>query len=157
MKKVFVLLFLVSSLLADFVDIVNIHDGDSVTAITNEKDRVKIRLYGIDAPELKQPYGREAKRHLSKLTAKKDIKIVKKGKDRYGRTLAVLYSGNKDINAKMVSDGYAWAYTDFSKDYKNLQTKAKNLKKGLWRDQNAVKPSDFRKSKRLSKKHQREI
>jgi len=77
--------------------------------------------------------------------------INEKGKDKYGRTLAVLYNGGQDINAQMVIDGYAWAYDKFSKDYVTFQKDAQSLKKGLWIDKDVVRPSDFRKLKKSSR------
>ncbi|MEH1010951.1 thermonuclease family protein [Campylobacter concisus] len=100
-----------------------------MTALTSQKEKIKIRLYGIDAPELKQPFGKASKRHLIDLISNKSLNINEKGKDKYGRTLAVLYNGDQDINAQMVIDGYAWAYDKFSKDYVAFQQNAQSLKK----------------------------
>ena len=136
---------------ADQIKIIKIYDGDTITALTSQKEKIKIRLYGIDAPELKQPFGKASKRHLIDLISNKSLNINEKGKDKYGRTLAVLYNGDKDINAQMVIDGYAWAYDKFAKDYVAFQQNAQSLKKGLWIDKYAVRPSDFRKLKKSSR------
>lgn len=144
-------LLFVSILFADPIKIIKIYDGDTITALTSQKEKIKIRLYGIDAPELKQPFGKASKRHLIDLISNKSLNINEKGKDKYGRTLAVLYNGDKDINAQMVIDGYAWAYDKFSKDYVTFQQNAQLLKKGLWIDKDVVRPSDFRKLKKSSR------
>lgn len=124
---------------------INIHDGDTVTILTVQKERIKIRLYGIDAPELKQPFGKAAKRHLSKLTQGKNISIDLKGNDRYKRKLGILLAGNKDINAQMVADGYAWAYVKFSKIYKHLEQSARSQNLGIWRSKYQTPPWEFRR------------
>ena len=151
MKIVYMFLLFISILFADQVKIIKIYDGDTITALTSQKEKIKIRLYGIDAPELKQPFGKASKRHLIDLISNKSLNINEKGKDKYGRTLAVLYNGNQDINAQMVIDGYAWAYDKFSKDYVTFQQNAQLLKKGLWIDKDVVRPSDFRKLKKSSR------
>ena len=151
MKFVYMFLLFVSILFADPIKIIKIYDGDTITALTSQKEKIKIRLYGIDAPELKQPFGKASKRHLIDLISNKSLNINEKGKDKYGRTLAVLYNGDKDINAQMVIDGYAWAYDKFSKDYVTFQQNAQLLKKGLWIDKDVVRPSDFRKLKKSSR------
>ncbi len=151
MKCVYMFLLFISILFADPIKIIKIYDGDTITALTSQKEKIKIRLYGIDAPELKQPFGKASKRHLIDLISNKSLNINEKGKDKYGRTLAVLYNGDQDINAQMVIDGYAWAYDKFSKDYVTFQQNAQLLKKGLWIDKDVVRPSDFRKLKKSSR------
>ena len=151
MKIVYMFLLFISILFADPIKIIKIYDGDTITALTSQKEKIKIRLYGIDAPELKQPFGKASKRHLIDLISNKSLNINEKGKDKYGRTLAVLYNGDQDINAQMVIDGYAWAYDKFSKDYVAFQQNAQSLKKELWIDKDVVRPSDFRKLKKSSR------
>ena len=72
------------------------------------------------------------------------------GTDRYGRKLGRLYWKGKDINRKLVSAGYAWVYDKYVTDnsFYEDQSKAKNLKKGLWADSSPVEPWEWRKSKR---------
>ena len=151
MRIVYIFLLFMSILFADPIKIIKIYDGDTITALTSQKEKIKIRLYGIDAPELKQPFGKASKRHLIDLISNKSLNINEKGKDKYGRTLAVLYNGDQNINAQMVIDGYAWAYDKFSKDYVAFQQNAQALKKGLWIDKDVVRPSDFRKLKKSSR------
>lgn len=151
MKIVYMFLLFMSISFADQIKIIKIYDGDTITALTSQKEKIKIRLYGIDAPELKQPFGKASKRHLIDLISNKSLNINEKGKDKYGRTLAILYNGDQDINAQMVIDGYAWAYDKFSKDYVAFQQNAQALKKGLWIDKDVVRPSDFRKLKKSSR------
>ncbi|EPE9017981.1 thermonuclease family protein [Campylobacter upsaliensis] len=128
-------------------------DGDTIellakTSKTNPYNHIaklKIRLYGIDAPELKQAYGKEAKEYLSALVLKQEVSLIIENKDKYDRFVGTLFLKGQDINKEMVKNGYAHAYESFSKKYLAEQADAKMFKLGLWQDEKAVKPSEFRK------------
>ena len=113
--------------------VVSVHDGDTITILT-EKEQIKIRLFGIDAPELKQAYGKKSKQFLSNLIAGQIVEVKENGNDRYGRTIGTISLNGEDINAQMVENGYAWAYRRFSKKYAPQESEAKFEKRGLWRD-----------------------
>ena len=123
--------------------VVSVHDGDTITILT-EKEQIKIRLFGIDAPELKQAYGKKSKQFLSNLIAGQIVEVEKNGNDRYGRTIGTVSLNGEDINAQMVENGYAWAYRRFSKKYAPQESEAKFEKRGLWRD-NPTPPWEWRK------------
>jgi len=63
--------------------VVSVSDGDTITALVDGKEQLKVRLTGIDAPELGQPFGQAAKRHLSGLAFGKTVEIEAGGKDRW--------------------------------------------------------------------------
>ena len=123
--------------------VVSVHDGDTITILA-EKEQVKIRLFGIDAPELKQPYGKKSKQFLSNLIAGQIVEVKENGNDRYGRTIGTISLNGEDINAQMVENGYAWAYRRFSKKYAPQESEAKFEKRGLWRD-DPIPPWVFRR------------
>lgn len=137
--------------------VVGVHDGDTVMLLTPEKERIKIRLDEIDAPELKQPYGMQSKKLLSNKIFEKDIKLAWSKKDRYGRTLGKIYLNDKYINAEMIKDGGAWVYRAYSKnkDLIQLEEKARENKKGLWalQDDQVIAPWEWRKNKKTPQKH----
>ena len=124
--------------------VVSVHDGDTITVLQN-RQQIKVRLFGIDAPELKQPYGKKSKQFLANLIAGEAVEVEENGKDRYKRTIGTIYLNGKDINAQMVENGYAWAYRKFSKKYAPQESEAKYQKLGLWRDEEPVPPWEFRK------------
>ena len=64
-----------------------ISDGDTFTCTLAPKQKVTIRLYQIDAPEIGQNYGRTAQKALSELIRAKPVAIQTHGQDKYGRTL----------------------------------------------------------------------
>ncbi|EAJ5287599.1 thermonuclease [Campylobacter upsaliensis] len=128
-------------------------DGDTIEFLAktskenpyNHIIKLKIRLYGIDAPELKQAYGKEAKEFLSALVLKQEVSLIIENKDKYDRFVGTLFLKGQDINKEMVKNGYAHAYESFSKKYLAEQADAKMFKLGLWQDEKAVKPSEFRR------------
>lgn len=129
--------------------VVAVYDGDTVTVLTTET--IKIRLDGIDAPELKQPHGQASKQALSALVFGKVITVKPKSKDRYGRTVARLEADGIDVNLQMVATGHAHWYEQYAKNdmpLANAQAKAKAEKAGIWIDLNAIPPWEFRKKKK---------
>ena len=124
--------------------VIKVSDGDTITVLQG-KQQVKVRLYGIDAPELKQPYGKKSKQFLANLIAGEVVEVEENGKDRYKRTIGTIYLDDKDINAQMVENGYAWAYRKFSKKYAPQESGAKYQKLGLWRDEEPVPPWEWRR------------
>jgi endonuclease YncB( thermonuclease family) len=118
-------------------------DGDTIWI--NGKN--KLRLVWIDAPELKQAYGIEAKTFLTNLVGEKDIVATCGKADRYGRLVCVITIDNINVNKEMVKTGNAWSYKHYSSttvDQLQEEAKAKNL--GMWEtlDPTCI-PADFRK------------
>lgn len=120
-------------------------DGDTLRFLSGKESYI-IRLYGIDAPENKQSYGKEAMLALNKMCPiNTEAKIIIKDKDKYKRAIGILECNAKDINAEMVKNGFAWAYREYSSDYVEYELMAKSQKIGLWSANNPIKPSEFRK------------
>lgn len=91
-------------------------DGDTFEIASGEK----IRMIGINAPEISDLHGVEAKQHLSELISGKNVKLVSDTKsndrDRYSRILRYVFVDGTDINKKMIEDGHAIAYMKFKFD-----------------------------------------
>lgn len=124
--------------------VISTHDGDTIT-ILQDKQQIKVRLFGIDAPEKKQDYGQKSRQFLASLIAGQVVEVEPKGKDRYKRTLGIIHYKGQDINAQMVANGYAWAYRKFSKKYTAQESKAKSQKLGLWQSNDPTPPWEWRK------------
>lgn len=126
----------VSSAWADTLSarVVGVHDGDTITVLTADKESFRVRLVEIDAPESGQPYGARAKQALSALVFDKDVLIDVQGLDRYGRALGRVHHGDLDVNAEMIRTGYAWAYRAYLTDERllALEEDARRSKRGLW-------------------------
>lgn len=126
--------------LQDLHEVVRVYDGDTIQI----EDGRKIRLIGVDAPEVESPYTREepygslSKKHLEGLLAGKKV-FIKAGDepfDRFKRTLAYVYAEDVLINGRMIRDGWARVYMRFDYEYKDLFTayereaRARGL--GIW-------------------------
>ncbi len=145
-----VLFFIViSQVQADFNGkVVKVIDGDTVDILTPKKQKVRVRLLDIDAPESRQAYGNAARKYLATLIAGKNVFVKENKKDIYQRTLGTIFLNQININAKMVESGFAWAYrykgVANNKNMVKLESKAKQNKKGLWKDKHPIAPWDFR-------------
>lgn len=128
-------------------NVVSVHDGDTITCLEN-KVQYKIRLNGIDAPELKQAHGQDAKKFASAMVFSKQVRIIVQDIDRYKRLVGDVVLGEKRLNYEIVRAGWAWHYTQYSKDpnLAALEKQAKAAKKGLWASTNPIAPWDWRKS-----------
>ena len=110
---------------ADFnAQVVRVIDGDTIQVKDNLGHKFKIRLLGIDTPEIKQAFGKESSDYLKSIVTGKKILIISKPDndkpytlDFYKRVLAKVILNGKDINLEMVKKGMPWHY----KKYKNNQ------------------------------------
>jgi endonuclease YncB( thermonuclease family) len=131
------LLTLPSPAHADITGKPRIVDGDTLHI-----NQTKIRLHGIDAPEMKQTCrtsegkeqlcGQLAKQALEKLVRGQDVTCKGDTRDRYKRLITVCYVGPFNLNEQMVTDGWAMAYRKYSKDYVRAETFAKSRREGMW-------------------------
>jgi endonuclease YncB( thermonuclease family) len=114
--------------------IVGVMDGDTVALLTDANVRVRIRLVEIDAPEKSQPWGMNAKKALSNLVFQKEVVVLDRGLDSYGRTLGRIYVGPVDVSAAMVRSGSAWADQQHLIDpsFVALEETARRARLGLW-------------------------
>ena len=87
--------------------VVRVADGDTISVLQNSK-QYKIRLYGIDTPEKKQDFGQRAKLFTSNMVFKQLVTVVAYDIDRYGRTVGMVYIGQKCLNEELVRNGLAW-------------------------------------------------
>jgi micrococcal nuclease len=130
--------------------VVRIADGDTLTLLV-DREQVKIRLYGIDAPEKAQPFGNRAKQALSELTFGKSVRVEAKGKDKYKRTLGRVFVDDTDVNLELVKRGMAWWYRHYAPKDKELaqaEEEARRAKRGLWADAKPIPPWEWRKGRR---------
>jgi len=128
------LLLLVAASVPQSGRVVGVVDGDTLTVRTDGGAQVRIRLYGIDAPERAQPWSDEALHALADLVANKTVRFEKVDTDRYGRTVARVYVHDTDVNAELVRQGAAWVYRKYTDDpaLLELERVARAQKRGLW-------------------------
>lgn len=126
-------------------------DGDTI-----EIGSTIYRLHGIDAPEFAQkctvagggtwPCGKEAVGVLTDLIGDQDVTCDDRGSDQYGRTIGVCRAGGIDLNERMVSTGYAWAFVRYSDDYVGEEATAREQRLGIWSN-NSEPPWVYRENK----------
>jgi endonuclease YncB( thermonuclease family) len=134
--------------------IIKIKDGDTVVVLLAGKIQETLRLADVDCPENSQAFGKNAKQFTSSQIFGKTVTFYRTGKDRYKRTVAKIFYGNeKYLSAEIIKAGFGWWYFKASKniELQEFQNQAKTNKLGLWADDNAMSPWDFRKSKRKKK------
>jgi micrococcal nuclease len=124
------------------VKVSQVHDGDTVSVLIGRK-REKVRLIGIDAPELGQkPWGTRAKKRLEEIVDDAGRKVTLEfdvvRRDKYGRLLAYLWTADKRlINLEMIEDGYAELFTFppnilHAEALRKAQRLAKMKGSGIW-------------------------
>ena len=127
---------------------IRIVDGDTIHI-----DKIKYRLHGIDAPEMKQlckineksyKCGVKSKKFLVSLIDDKPVRCVHKDVDRYKRIVAECFVNNINLNKELVKRGWALAYTDYSKDYVDDENFAKENNLGMWKG-TFIEPKKWRK------------
>ena len=154
MKKIiylFIFSFFLSTILIASEKKIQVIDGDTIHI-----GKLKYRLFGIDAPEIKQICEKDntkiqcgviAKSVLKNKIADKIPECIVKDKDRYQRLVAECFIGKESLSRFMVREGYAVAYSQYSKDFINDEKYAKENKLGIW-SMNFQVPSEYRKSLR---------
>lgn len=130
-----------------------VSDGDTIT-IAAEGRKEKVRLIGIDAPELRQEGGPEARQYLAKRILNRRVKVEGETRDRYGRLLGTVYLGEENINLSLVREGHAWDYKAYSAGpaYTRAERAARAARRGLWAQQDAVAPWNYRKAERSARR-----
>lgn len=136
----------VSNPAAEMRRVLRVIDGDTIVLSPNEK----VRLIGVDAPETAHPrkvvecFGKNAKEFTRAAVEGKTVRLVfdeantrRKHKDKYGRTLGYLYTEEGiHLNAELIRQGYAHAYTRFPfryiVEFRQMERLARSQAVGLW-------------------------
>jgi micrococcal nuclease len=129
--------------------VISIADGDTITVLQGTI-QIKIRLYGIDCPESHQAFGNKAKQFTSSLVFGQRVRVKPVTKDRYGRSVAWVYSDSKCLNEELLKVGLAWHFKKYStdKNLSDLEIEARQKRVGLWSDPKPVAPWEYRRLKR---------
>jgi micrococcal nuclease len=128
--------------------VITVHDGDTISVL-REGRCVRLRLHGIDCPELGQAFGRGAKQMTSSLVFKRDVHVVPVEIDQYGRLVARVVVGSTNLNLELVRRGLAWHYTRYSDDraLASAEREARSARRGLWAERRPVPPWAWRHSR----------
>lgn len=110
-------------------------DGDSLLARANNQE-IEIRLFGIDAPEHKQTYSRQARSAAERLLNHQSIYVKAIDRDRYGRVVAIVHVVGHEpaVNTQLVEQGAAWVYRRYTDDKVLIEKErsARQAGRGLW-------------------------
>ena len=134
--------------------VVKVSDGDTVTIKKTPGGlHVKVRLYGIDAPEAQQPYYIESKKILTDLLYRRTVQVEQQDKDQYGRIVGRIFVSGQAVDKEMVRTGQAWFYPQFCRiticqELQDLEIKAKEQGVGLWQQPNPTPPWAWRQDQK---------
>jgi endonuclease YncB( thermonuclease family) len=140
--------------------VTRVSDGDTLILVTGEGTKLKVRLYGIDAPEIRhervpgQPYGREARDALTELTLDRKVTLEIVDIDTHKRMVGIVRISGVDINREMVRSGLAWAYrrylsAPYASVYIAAEKEARGRRLGLWKQANPDPPWEFKRRNRF--------
>jgi len=132
--------------------VIRVTDGDTLVVRTADFEDLKIRLYGIDAPESRQEGGAEATEALRPLQGRQ-VTILDMGTDRYSRTVGLVEYKGQSVNLGQVVQGWAWHYVKYCQDQpicgeiEKAEAKARAKGIGLWKEKEPTPPWEWRKMK----------
>ena len=143
--------------------VTKVSDGDTIHVTTPERTKLRVRLYGVDAPETPkinqrtgrinkpgQPRGEESWKALEAKIMGRQVRLEIIDIDRYKRMVGMIWIGERNINLEMVREGYAEAYVEYLKEpyrsqFMRAEMEAKSARKGIWSLPDYERPKDFRK------------
>lgn len=122
-------------------------DGDTLVLQSVSGAPLTVRVRGIDAPEICQAHGPQAKQALEEMVLNQAVRLLASGRDEHGRTVAKLMKDSLDVGDRMVRDGHAWShrYRNDRGPYVAGERMALALRRGLHVDPAALQPREFRK------------
>jgi len=113
----------------------SVYDGDTLTAGCPEGE-VKVRVFGVDAPEMGQePWGAQSRDAFRRMVNRGDaVRLRVMDQDRYGRTVAQVFAGERDAGLEMVRQGRAVVYEQYndSPAYRQAEAEARQARRGIW-------------------------
>lgn len=146
----------VAPLLTYEADALAVIDGDTIEATVAGR-AAQLRLYGIDAPELAQAHGEEARAELRRLVAGRRLRISAIDVDRYQRLIAQVEVNGRKVNEALLAGGFAWAYRAYLEEPETgrfcaAEAGARDARRGLWHDSpnRWDAPWDYRERQRRS-------
>jgi endonuclease YncB( thermonuclease family) len=137
-------------------EVIKVVDGNTVL-VSREGRTVTLSLDGIDAPEKNQAFSKEAEEFLANMVLNKKVDIQEKGASKGSHTFADVYilKGYKRcVNEELLRNGLAWYDSANSKSGKlsRIEKLARQQKRGLWADPNAISPWEYRNAQLAIKK-----
>lgn len=132
--------------------VVRVSDGDTCDVEVGPGKTVRVRIYGIDAPELSQDFGKESRKYLDRRIFRETVTVEKFYDDQYGRCVGRILLNGQDLALELLREGIVWHYVQYSSDqsYSIAERLAREAQKGVWKgtsDGNLpVAPWEYRKA-----------
>lgn len=123
-----------------------VYDGDTLLVRTRDRTQ-RVHLYGIDAPENRQTYGRNARRVLEKMAGGKRVEITPlQAADDQGEWIGRVTLGERDLSVEMLLAGMAWALPEgeHSAAFSAHELAAREARRGLWAGLSGTPPWEWR-------------
>ena len=132
--------------------VINVLNGDTIVVTDANNNKHKVYLLGLDAPEMKQPFGKASRDYLDRLLFARNyqVKVIFKKRTRAQNIIGTVFAADMnssqyaDINGMMVMAGFAWANPRTSKQYVSIERIARNRKAGLWEQKRPIAPWKWR-------------
>jgi micrococcal nuclease len=146
MKQVFLCFLLCATavpVLSQVIDgvVVEVIDGNTIRIRDSQSQLYEVVFAGVDAPELTQPFGGEAKAFLSNLLLKQKVTADIQGKDRKGNYIAIVLLKKTDPRLELLKEGLLWtSEKDPIPLLEKHRVEAKEKSKGLWKEDNPTPP-----------------
>jgi endonuclease YncB( thermonuclease family) len=121
--------------------VLRVSDGDTFTMV-NGTWVLDVRLFGVDCPEMDQPYGPEAKRFTAERIADRTVDVTPVTTDQYGRIVGRVRVNGEDLSLALLQRGLAWHLVEYSADetFASAERHARAWRVGLWSQPNPVPP-----------------
>lgn len=134
-------------------EVIHVSDGDSFVLRTGDAN-LTVRIYGIDAPELRQPHGDVSKAWMNRVIGGRSVRVVEQEKDQYGRLVGDVYVGEVNVGLESIREGMSWWYQYFAPGrtaYRDAEKEARESRVGLWRGEAVKPPWEFRRNNHKSR------
>lgn len=137
--------------------VIKVHDGDTATLEIAQGRLLRVRFYGVDAPELAtedwpdQAFGRAAGAFMRKLLLHQRVSVRLTGERTYGREVGEIFVAERSASRELLRGGFGWWNTKYAPNNSvlaRLEKTARMEKRGLWRDRAAIPPWQFRQRHR---------
>lgn len=128
--------------------VTHVTDGDSLWVRPSEGGAaVQVRLHGIDAPEICQAFGVQARAALASRLLRRKVEVDVRAHDAYERSLARVSLQGQDVGSWLVAGGWAWSsgFRHRAGPYAQEQGTARGDRRGLWAGDSPLEPRIFRK------------
>lgn len=130
---------------------IGVIEGDIITVLSDEGDTLSVKFQNIECPELEQSFGEKARNYTQKICLNKPVTVTFTDYDRDRNILGmVLLENGKDVGESLLEQGLAWHFMkglDHGPNtslYLDLEKKAREKKKGLWKEDEPMAPWTFR-------------